>query len=378
MAEMNIIEPDVGFIREVINSGGDTLKKCFQCGTCSVVCNLSPEKNTFPRREMIWTQWGLKDKVAKDPNVWLCHQCNDCSTYCPRGAKPGDVLAALRIQAIRRYAFPSFLAKALADPKYLPILVALPVVLLLLVLKVTGKLHIPEGEVHYAHMFSHTVLNLFFGGLFFLMLLALLSGVIRFWSDISKNSGEKMEYGKLPVAAINAIKEIIFHSKFKQCEANKSRYLAHLLVFYGFIGLLITTAIAVVYIVIMLLPTYPSWIEYPLPWWRPEKFLGNISALMLLVGITLMIANRFKAAENVSKTSYSDWLLLVIIAAIGVTGVVVEILRYADVSPLAYYVYFVHLVSVFMLLIYLPYTKFAHLVYRTVAMVYANMMEAKK
>lgn len=371
-----IIEPDLDFIGEILASGGDSLKKCFQCGTCSVVCKLSPEKNTFPRREMIWTQWGLKDRVVRDPNVWLCHQCNDCSQYCPRGAKPGDVLAALRAQAIRYYAFPSFMAKALADPKFLPILVAFPVGLLLLVLHVTGKLLIPEGEVHYANMFSHLVLNLFFGGLFFVMLFILLSGVVRFWIDMDKANGHGFHPSNLIKAAIPALMDILLHKKFKECEANKSRYLAHLLVFYGFIGLLITTAIAVLYIVLMALPSHPEWIIYPLPWYRPEKFLGNASALSLFTGLTLMIVNRLRSGPSVSNTSYFDWLLIVVIGVLGATGVIVEILRYSNAVPVAYYVYFVHLVSVFMLLIYLPYSKFAHLVYRTVAMVYINYAAA--
>jgi quinone-modifying oxidoreductase subunit QmoC len=49
----------------------------------------------------------------------------------------------------------------------------------------------------------------------------------------------------------------------------------------------------------------------------------------------------------------------------------VELFRYSG-SPLAYYAYLGHLVIVFTLIAYAPYTKFGHLLYRTLAYVWAK------
>src|SRR6056297_2058508 len=126
MNDKYLAEPDLEFIDEVVRLGGGSLKKCFQCSTCSVVCPISPDNKPFPRKEMIAASWGLRDRLTHNLDIWLCHQCGDCSTYCPRGAKPGDVLSAIRAYTIIQYAIPKSLGKAVNDPKKLPLLIAVP------------------------------------------------------------------------------------------------------------------------------------------------------------------------------------------------------------------------------------------------------------
>ena len=144
MAEGKLIKPDLDFVKRVMSSGGESLKKCYQCATCSVVCNMTPDDKPFPRKEMIHAQWGLKEKLFGNPDIWICHQCSDCTAYCPRGAKPGEVLGAIRKVSIEHYSFPSFLGRMVGDPKFLIFLLVVPIVLFGVVAPYLGHLIPPQ------------------------------------------------------------------------------------------------------------------------------------------------------------------------------------------------------------------------------------------
>jgi quinone-modifying oxidoreductase subunit QmoC len=133
MSEAIMLDPDVGFIKDVRALGGGDLKKCYQCATCSVVCPISPENKPFPRKEMIAASWGLKDKLVSSADIWLCHNCGDCNTRCPRDAKPGDALGAIRAYAVSEYAGPKALGKLVRDKSKLPVLLAIPAAIFLVV-----------------------------------------------------------------------------------------------------------------------------------------------------------------------------------------------------------------------------------------------------
>ncbi len=396
MSAKYLAQPDLGFIAEVRGLGGETLKKCYQCATCSVACPIAPEDSPFPRKEMIAASWGLKDKLIGNADIWLCHQCGDCTDLCPRGAAPGDVLSAVRSAAIKEYAQPKFLAQAVNDPKKLPYLIGIPGLWFALLAFITmnfggtmekifhalfgealgGRLHWAHTHEGAGHVIAHS--NFFstwfvdftmiptatFAAIvFFLALKRLVADFHENAVLEGKTDKTSIDYKALGQSVLNVLPRVFKHEKFSECESNRERATPHMMVLYAFIGLFITTVVCGL---MLYLGNYPG----PYPQLNPIKWLANISGVALVIGSSVMILNRWRNKSQFS--AFKDWFILGVVFVLGLSGMLTEMARLAELEWTCYFFYWIHLIAIFNLFAFLPFSKMAHLVYRTVAMAYAD------
>jgi len=388
------VQPDLDFIRYLKTAGGDTMKKCYQCATCSVMCPLSTEENPFPRQEMIWSGWGMKDKLIGDPNVFLCHQCGDCTTYCPRGAKPGDVLGAIRAYAYTALGWPTGLAKLASTAKGLPMLIAMPSVIIFVLWAISGGMVIPASEdfakYGYQRFFGYwdfhwlaknvAFIDFFMLGAFGLAVVGSYKGVTNLWKQMCETEGVNPDFKPSLVQLARdfvwpSVIEIVKHNRFRECGTNRNREIGHKALMWSFGGLFIVTLWSMFAndFLGLWLPSFHG----PMTIWNPVKILANVSAIAMIIGCGILWMNRSKseAEGNITPTFY-DWFLIWEIMAVAVTGILAQYLRWAGLVTPGYIIYYFHLVTVMMLFMYMPYTKFAHLIYRTTAMTFERYRDS--
>ncbi len=366
MAEAMTVRPDVRFIHEVLKSGGGDLKKCYQCATCSVVCTLSEEDRPFPRKQMVEAQWGLKERVLTDPAVWLCHNCGDCSTRCPRGARPGDVFGALRNQAIQHFAFPGFVGRLAARPAGLVVLLLIPALLFGAMASLSPA---QQDEVlEFAARFPIPWLEALFFTVAGLVVLGFGVSLTRFVKGLRAHGAT----GNILSGLVPALVEILLHKRFQECGKEKNRYWGHLLTLWGFAGLAFMGTVVG-------MGTMAGFMHTPLPFLDPSrpvesffKIFANVCAAVILVGLGILLVDRLGDPDKRKNSTYFDWLFLLCLTAVVFTGIASQFLRLMAAEPVMYGVYYVHLVLIFVLFLFAPYTKFAHMVYRTVALAAAG------
>lgn len=376
---------------EFFDRGGENAAKCYQCATCSSVCELAPADAPFPRRQILLAQWGMFDQLMGDPGPWLCHQCNDCSVRCPRDVRPGDVMASLRAMMVEKLAFPAFMGSLVGNVKKTwPLLVFGPILFWMVLLGVATQFQM--GEVHHGLIPGPTMGQFFYDqyvphiliySVYFtavgLVCLALFTSGMKLW----KLMGDKQKRsGNFIGALIGAFIAIALHNKFSSCDRGvvKRRW-GHFLVMWGFVGAAVTSGFAVVYLYRD--TVFFSWLNleyaYPVPISHWVKLLGNFSAIILVIGGIMLFINRLSTGDKLVgvTTAFDRFFLWVVLAVIG-TGVLTEVFRFVAIDPtVGFAVYIVHLGMVLCLFLTLPYSKFAHILYRTLAMTHERMTAGK-
>lgn len=91
---MEMLSPYKEATEVIVEAGGEPLRLCYQCGTCTGVCPWNLVRSFIVRRIIHEAQLGATDFGGED--VWICAACRACVQRCPRGVEIIDIMRALR------------------------------------------------------------------------------------------------------------------------------------------------------------------------------------------------------------------------------------------------------------------------------------------
>lgn len=95
------------FLYQVSNiPGGEKIKKCIQCGTCTGSCPVSYTMDISPREIIALFRAGDIESILASRTIWTCASCYACTVRCPSGIKVTDILYALKRMAMEKDLFP--------------------------------------------------------------------------------------------------------------------------------------------------------------------------------------------------------------------------------------------------------------------------------
>jgi len=82
--------------------GGENIKKCFSCGTCTAGCPVREVTDRYnPRKIIRMALLGMKREVLSSPFIWLCSSCYTCFERCPQDVRIPELMNAIKNIAVR-------------------------------------------------------------------------------------------------------------------------------------------------------------------------------------------------------------------------------------------------------------------------------------
>jgi len=99
----------------------------------------------------------------------------------------------------------------------------------------------------------------------------------------------------------------------------------------------------------------------------------------MVLGVSTMIVGRLRHSNRASSLSHqSDWAFLTLLWFVGVSGLLTELALYLPGAPTwGYWMFIAHVSIAMELLLLLPFMKFAHVIYRPVALFFQSLASAR-
>jgi quinone-modifying oxidoreductase, subunit QmoC len=351
-------------VTELERYGAEDVQKCYHCGNCSAVCVHSDALYTFPRKSMRQLQMGLERRILTSLDPWLCYYCGQCSTQCPRGAEPGATMMSLRRWLTARYDFTgisrlfyrSWKAELVAI-----VLLGLAAGLGFLAWGLShGDLAIYDGpgaflDSSLIHVFDWAlaaVLSAFLG----------INALRMWWFTVGCDKSLKVSFGSYLRKLVLLPLHFFTQRRYARCE-KKQPWLIHLALMVSYVTMLVLIMFFV-----------RSMQAGPAINWSVHAF-GYLASLGLVTALVWFIGARVRQTEpHVQHSHESDWIFLVMLLLVTITGMAQHVLHRVGVDEAANVAYVIHLMAVVpMLALEVPFSKWSHMAYRPLAMYLAEV-----
>jgi ferredoxin len=373
------VKVDPSLMKDLKEFGLEDANKCFHCGNCTATCPLATSENPFPRKLVKYAQMGLKDKILKSPEPWLCYYCGDCSDSCPRGAEPGETMMVMRRYLTANYDWTGFARKFYTSEAFEIMAVAVVGILIGLALWI---FHADNPNMEHAYINSVwpapaiEIADMVMATILMALVLGNTYRCVRF---IMGDFLFKIPLEIYLIQGWQLIVHLLTQKRFGDC-TDKWQWVVHLLIMTGYstIFLLVVVFLAGGIHVIGL-----SWekimfqrdVIYPL--WHPVRLLGYYATAAILYGTTYALIGRIRKSKAPYKNSHgTDWMFLILLQLTTLTGIFIHFTRLLDWPMPTYVLYVVHLmVAIPMLVLEVPFAKWAHLVYRPLVVYLTKVKE---
>jgi hypothetical protein len=173
-----------------------------------------------------------------------------------------------------------------------------------------------------------------------------------------------------PVLYLQELTTLIVHGmtqkRWSECQT-PTRWVKHLLLVFGYVTMFL--------LVVVFLRWFQTDEIHPI--WHPTRLLGYFATAVLLYVTADAIISRLRKREEIHKHSHpTDWMFLILLFLTALTGISVHLLRLGGFPLSTYYMYVIHLmIAVPMLVIEVPFGKWAHLAYRPLVIYLTRVKE---